>query len=109
MGRDLVALGFVIVIAALGLALLFFRTAADVAAAIGPVTTLVGTLVGTIFGVQAATQGQTQASQQSTAQALGLAVQAATLLPEDKQQEMLQAIRRSGNSTGNGNPSIEVF
>lgn len=112
LGRDLVALGFIVVVAALGMALLFFSTAADVAAAIAPVTTLVGTLIGTVFGVQAATQGQagqTQAAQQTTTSALQLAVQAATLLPDGQQEAMLERIREASNSTANGNPSIEVF
>lgn len=112
LGRDLVALLFTVVIASVALALLFFRTSGEVVAVIAPVTTMVGTLVGTIFGVQASAQGgaaQAQASQQTTAQAVGLAVQAATLLPPDKQAEMLDALHRTGNSTSNGNPSIEVF
>lgn len=112
LGRDLVALGFIVVIAALAMALLLFPTAAEVAAAIGPVTTLVGTLVGTVFGVQAATQGQAaqaQASNQSSSQALSLAVQAATLLqPGDQQETMLRSLQRYTEPT-KASPTIEVI
>lgn len=110
LGRDLVALGFIVVLAALGIAVLFFRTAADVAAAIGPITTMIGTLVGTVFGTQTAARNQaaqTQAAAQPDIQSL-LALRAATLLPEAQQAQMLDEIQRQ-SSTRRAAPTIEVF
>jgi|GEM_PF-5838695 len=61
-GRDLVALGFVLILAAFALAVAFFRTATDVATVLAPVTTLVGSLIGAMFGVQAGNQARAQES-----------------------------------------------
>ena len=64
-GRDLIGLGFLLVLAVTVVSVAFFDTAAEVSTVVGPVTTLVGTLVGTIFGVQATSQAQAvQSSQQ---------------------------------------------
>ncbi|MHA6523524.1 hypothetical protein [Tessaracoccus sp. G1721] len=111
LGRDLVALGFVIVLASLSLALLFLPTATEVAAAIAPVTTMVGTLIGTVFGVQAANQAQSAkatASEDSRGRAAATALREGDLTPEERQQ-VIRGLGKAGDSTGNGNPSIEFF
>ena len=63
-GRDLIGLGFLLVLAVTVVSVAFFDTAAEVSTVVGPVTTLVGTLVGTIFGVQATSQAQAVQSAQ---------------------------------------------
>lgn len=111
LGRDLVALGFVIVLASLSLALLFLSTATEVAAAIAPVTTMVGTLIGTVFGVQAANQAQTAkatSSEDSRGRAVATALREGDLTPEERQQ-VIRGLSKVGDSTNNGNPTIEFF
>jgi hypothetical protein len=103
-GRDLVALGLVIVFATFVIAILFYGSAQDVIAVVAPVTTLVGTLVGTIFGVQSATQAT--AEQQKTAVASArLAADAAVLVDPDKAEQLYE----QWNSTTNGNPGEGDF
>jgi hypothetical protein len=87
-GRDLLGLALLTVLASLVLAIAFYRNAADVATVVAPVTTLVGTLIGAMFGVQAATQGNAQqaAQQQQTAQ---LAVGAALVQPGSDEAKAL--------------------
>lgn len=102
-GRDLLGLALLTVIAALVISVAFYRNAADVATIVAPITTLVGTLIGAMFGVQAATQANAQqsAQQQETAK---LAVGAALVEPGSPQAADL-VTRLLGNSSTNVNPT----
>jgi hypothetical protein len=63
-GRDLVALGFVTIVAVFAISVAFLSAAGDIATAIAPVTTLVGTLIGAVFGAQVGSQGKEKAETQ---------------------------------------------
>lgn len=78
LGRDLVALGFLLVLGVFVIAISFYAAANDVATAVGPVTTLVGTLIGTVFGAQVGSQGKAEA--QATAELHAKRAQQAALL-----------------------------
>ena len=54
--------GIVAVLVALGIAVLAFKSAADVAQSIGPVTTVIGTIVGAFFGIAVGSSGRDQAT-----------------------------------------------
>ena len=79
-GRDLVALGFVVVVASIGLAIVFLAPdATAIATAIAPVLTLVGTLVGAVFGAEIGNQGR-QAETEAKNEAQARAVEAVAML-----------------------------
>ncbi len=105
-GRDLIGLGFLLVLAVTVVSVAFFDTAAEVSTVVGPVTTLVGTLVGTIFGVQATTQAQAvQGAQQQQSNVTTVA--AALVNPGDPEalRQFGEILRRSqGDSSPDGNP-----
>ncbi|EWT03697.1 hypothetical protein N865_09515 [Intrasporangium oryzae NRRL B-24470] len=83
LGRDLVALGFLLVLGVFVIAISFYAAATDVATAVGPVTTLVGTLIGTVFGAQIGSQGKAEA--QASADANAKRAQEAALLVDPAQ------------------------
>lgn len=104
-GRDLVALGFLLVAAVFVVAVAFLTAATDIATVVGPVTTLVGTLVGAVFGVQVGNAGRQQdAASRDRAQTR--AAEAAALV-EPARGEML--LRRWDSSSGNPDPRPEDF
>lgn len=89
LGRDLVALGFLLVLGVFVIAISFYAAANDVATAVGPVTTLVGTLIGTVFGAQVGSQGKAEA--QATAEMHAKrAQQAALLVGPDEAERLLE-------------------
>lgn len=104
LSRDLIALGFVMVLGVFALAVAFL-TPAEVAGAIGPITTLVGTLVGLAFGAQVGQQGK-QAETEARKNAEILAAEAVAALPSDAAQPL---VARWRNSTLQGNPRPEDF
>lgn len=120
-GRDLLALSFLLVLGVFVVAVAFYDTAQDVATVIGPITTLVGTLIGVVFGVQTANQGrEREAQKQQTS--TNVAVAAALTAPPTAGGSqvsppgsgdagsfgaLLQALTE--NTTANRNPSEESF
>lgn len=105
-GRDLVALGFVVVVASTGLAIVFLAPdATAIATAIAPVLTLVGTLVGAVFGAEIGNQGR-QAETQAKNEAQARAVEAVALLDPADGVRLVKSWR---NSSPRGNPSLEDF
>ena len=108
-GRDLVALAFLIVLCTFVVAVAFLDTAADIVAVVAPITTLVGTLIGTIFGVQVANQGraaEASAQAESTRKIAGAAVAAASLAPADMAPQL---IRQVNAALSIGNPAETDF
>jgi hypothetical protein len=106
LGRDLVALGFLIVFASLALAMVFFRTAADVTSVVAPIVTMVGTLVGTVFGVQVAAQSSAAQATGSTGGGTGTGTTGESP-PSDGAAGL--GGTTSGNSSSRGNPRLEDF
>lgn len=106
MGRDLIALGFLLVLASLALAVAFFDTATDVATAIGPVTTLVGSLLGAVFGIQVGSQGREKESE-GKAKAAQRTAEAAALLPTPAGRALVKMWKTE--DSGSGNPTLEDF
>lgn len=105
-GRDLVALGFVVVVASIGLAIVFLAPdATAIATAVAPVLTLVGTLVGAVFGAQIGNQGK-QAETQAKNDAQARAIEAVALLDPATGVELVNSWR---NSSSRGNPTLEDF
>ena len=104
LSRDLIALAFVLVLGVFALAVAFI-TPAEIAGAIGPVTTLVGTLVGLAFGAQVGGQGK-QAEAEGRKNAEVLATEAIAKLPSDVAGPLVEKWR---NSTLRGNPRIGDF
>jgi hypothetical protein len=102
LGRDLVAIGLIIVFSSFVISILFFGSAQDVVAVLAPITTLIGTLIGTIFGVQTATQAGTE--QQKVAAASGAQTAAAAALVDPKEAP---ALFKQWNDSGPGNPRRE--
>jgi hypothetical protein len=104
-GRDLLGLAFLLVLASFVVAIAFFSTAKDVVTVMGPITTLVGTLIGTMFGVQTANQGRDEqtAQQQHTTK---LAVASALVQPGSEEAKTLVA-RLMDDSSPRGNPTWE--
>lgn len=89
LGRDLVALGFLLVLGVFVIAISFYAAATDVATAVGPVTTLVGTLIGTVFGAQIGSQGKAEAQASADANAKR-AQEAALLVNPDQAGPLLE-------------------
>lgn len=102
-GRDLVALGFLLVAAVFVVAMAFLTAASDIATVVAPVTTLVGTLVGAMFGVQVGNEGRERES--IARQGAETRASQAALLVEPDRGERLATMWE--NSTANGNPALE--
>jgi len=105
-GRDLVALGFIVVVATVALAILFLAPdATAIATAVAPVTTLIGTLIGAVFGVELGNRGREQESV-ARDEAQQKAVEAAALLSPEAGRELVRTWR---DSSPRGNPTLEDF
>ena len=104
-GRDLVALGFLLVAAVFVVAIAFLGAATDIATVVAPVTTLVGTLIGAVFGVQVGNEGRERESIARRG-AETRAAQAAALVEPERGERLVEMWR---NSTANGNPGEEAF
>ncbi|HYN50740.1 MAG TPA: hypothetical protein VES62_07425 [Thermoleophilaceae bacterium] len=92
-GRDLVALGFVTIVAVFAISVAFLSGAGDIATAIAPVTTLVGTLIGAVFGAQLGSQGKEKAESKRD-EAEHKAQSALALLPADQAQSLVESWER---------------
>jgi Na+/glutamate symporter len=88
-GRDLVGLGFVTIVAVFVISIIFLSTAGDVATAIAPVTTLVGTLIGAVFGAQLGSQGKEKAEAKRD-QAEAMTQDALGRLPKDEAKAVVE-------------------
>jgi hypothetical protein len=104
-GRDLVALGFLLVAAVFVVAIAFLSAATDIATVVAPVTTLVGTLIGAVFGVQVGNEGRERESIARRG-AETRAAQAAALVEPERGERLVEMWR---DSTANGNPGEEAF
>lgn len=102
--RDLIALGFVLILATATVVVVFLP-AAEVINVMSPIVAMVGTLIGAAFGVQAGSQGRAEEAA-GRAEANEKAVEAAALLDPARGEILLERWR---DSSPRGNPPQESF
>jgi Na+-transporting methylmalonyl-CoA/oxaloacetate decarboxylase gamma subunit len=101
--RDRIRYGFYVVVIGLGVVLLAFgfavfrwTTAADVSAALAPITGVVGTVVGAFFGIQVGSQGKEAAekdrkeAEDEKDKAKDLSTALAAKLPQAEAEQIIQ-------------------
>jgi hypothetical protein len=91
-GAWLILAAFVLLGIVFALAVVWFRTAADVSAVIGAVAGVVGTIVGAFFGVQVGSAGR-EAAEAGRARAEDAARIAMLNLPPDRADDVMRALR----------------